>query len=258
MRAFALESVACLALALVACGGEPKKPVESAENDGEDRRTGGMSESADKPAPTSTAAASEDAPKKDECIGFEIDDLEALLNKAACEVKSGGEAKDLKGKLEIRVAPMPPHAKGGEKVDVIVMFVNKTKETLPLFFTIDPTPRFEIEVYDAKNKRVDMPAGNPPPPPKGVSVPPAAEAKTARVTLAANGTAKVHVPYVAAKMKWAPEKVRSTPPERGYPRAPSGPLGKGKYSLRVVTPLAFVVEGMDKEISAPKAPFQVE
>ena len=164
----------------------------------------------------------------------------------------------MKDKLDIRVAAMPPHAKPGEKVDVLVVFVNKTKDTLNLYFTIDPTPRFEIEAYDAKKNRVDMPRGNPPPPPKGVTVPPAADVKTARVTLAATGSAKIHIPYVASRMKWAPEKVRSTPPERGYPRAPAGGLGKGKYTLRVVTPLAFVSEGMDKEVSAPKTNLVIE
>jgi hypothetical protein len=58
-------------------------------------------------------------------------------------------------------------------------------------------------------------------------------------------------------MKWAPEKVRGTPPERGYPRTAAGPLPKGKYMVRVVTPLVNVMEGSEKEISAPKVPIEV-
>jgi hypothetical protein len=53
-------------------------------------------------------------------------------------------------------------------------------------------------------------------------------------------------------MKWAPEKLKGTPPEKGYPRSPAGPLPKGKYSVRVVTPLANVFEGVDHEVSAPR------
>ena len=55
--------------------------------------------------------------------------------------------------------------------------------------TVDPLPRFTIEAYDAKsNKRVDMPAGNPPPPPKNAKRPDPAKPSIARVTVAANGT----------------------------------------------------------------------
>ena len=59
-------------------------------------------------------------------------------------------------------------------------------------------------------------------------------------------------------MKWAPEKVRGTPPERGYPRAPAGPLAKGKYTVKVVTPLVGVSEGVDHEMSAPKVEVEID
>lgn len=254
-------AVGCaLSLGTLSACGPDKKPVKDGEGDtdGDDRRPGGNVDPTNPKAADTSAAASSDEPKKDECVGFEVDDLEALLNKASCEFKGTAKAEDLTGKLEIKLSPMPPRAKPGEKIDIMVTFVNKTKDVLPLYFTIDPTPRFEVEAFDAKNKRVDMPAGNPPPPPKGITVPPTADGKTARITLAANGTAKIHVPYLASRMKWAPEKVRSTPPERGYPRSPAGGLRKGKYTIRVVTPLAFVVEGMDKEISAPKVSLEVQ
>ena len=55
------------------------------------------------------------------------------------------------------------------------------------------------------------------------------------------------------KTRWAPEKLKGTPPEMGYPRAPAGPLLKGKYNLRVVTPLTNVFEGIDHEVSQPRA-----
>jgi hypothetical protein len=60
------------------------------------------------------------------------------------------------------------------------------------------------------------------------------------------------------KMKWAPEKFKGTPPERGFPRAPAGPLAKGKYVVKVVTPLVGVAEGVDHEVSAPKVEIEVE
>ena len=39
----------------------------------------------------------------------------------------------------------------------------------------------------------------------------------------------------AVKMKWAPDKLKGTPPEKGYPRVPAGPLPKGKYALKVAS-----------------------
>jgi hypothetical protein len=140
-----------------------------------------------------------------------------------------------------------------------VTFANKSKEPLVLHFKLDPVPRFELEVYDTKKgKRADMPAPPTPPPPKGATQPPPSEAKTARITIAPNGSARARMPWEAVKMKWAPEKFRGTPPERGYPRAPAGPLPKGKYSVKVMTPLVGVSEGVDHEMTAPKVEIEVE
>ena len=153
-----------------------------------------------------------------------------------------------------RVAP-------GGKSDLLVTFANKSKEPLVLHFRIDPVARFEVEVWDQPTKkgpkRADMPAGNPPPPPKGTSQPTASEVKTARITIAPNGSARARIPWEAVKMKWAPEKVRGTPAERGFPRTPAGPLAKGKYTVKVVTPLVGVSEGVDHEMSAPRVEIEI-
>jgi len=66
------------------------------------------------------------------------------------------------------------------------------------------------------------------------------------------------VPWEAVRTRWAPEKYAGTPPEMGFPRVSAGPLGKGKYKLRVVTPLTNIFEGTDKEISAPKIDIGVQ
>jgi hypothetical protein len=75
--------------------------------------------------------------------------------------------------------------------------------------------------------------------------------------LAANGTAKMPLVWEANKTKWAPEKLKGTPPEKGYPRASAGPLPKGKYTLRVVTPLVGFFEGIDHEVTQPKAALEI-
>jgi hypothetical protein len=234
-----------------ACGGgSAKPPPKNATETTVEARPD------DKSGPT----AEHDGAKKDACVGFDIANLEDMLVKSECELATKPDAipnPDLKGKLEVTVAASPTKVAPAGKVDLVVSFTNKTAAPLPLHFRIDPVPRFETEAYDAKKKRVDMPTTNPPPPPKGHSAPPASEAKVAKITLAPNGYARVRVSWDAVKMKWAPERVRGTAIEKGYPRTPAGPLAKGKYTVKVVTPLVGVFEGGEHEISAPHVEIEV-
>jgi hypothetical protein len=262
----------CLAAVCVGCGA--KKPAQAADAEMTEGSTSSDDASSDKPRERKREKKAEgdakegDAkegdettgPKKDECVGFEIAKLEDMLNKGACEVdnpKPDDKFLDVKDKLDIKVSAVPLKVSPGHHVDVVVTFTNKTKQNLPLLFTVDPTPRFEIEAYDAKSRRVDRPLSEPPPLPKGVAPRQPGDPKTAKVILAANGSARVALGWDAVKMAWAPDKVRGTPPEKGYPRKPAGPLPRGKYTLRVVTPLTAVVEGIDKEISAPRVPIEI-
>lgn len=243
-----------LALAATSCGGKKDASAPSSTKaSAGDEREGALDDTADGGA---------DVEKRDVCVGFEITDLEDLLVKRECEVPDvkpeSIDNTDMKGKLEVALAASPTTAAPGGKVDLVVTFANKTTASIPLHFRIDPLARFETETYDAKMKRVDMPSSAPPPPPKGHEPPPAAEVKVAKVTLAANGSARVRVPWEAMKMKWAPDKVRGTPVERGYPRAAAGPLPKGKYTVKVVTPLVGVFEGLDREVSAPSVVIEVD
>lgn len=265
-----LTALAALALAVTlaaACG--QKKPADSAKSDktetdggatekssssGDDTSAGGGADSKD-------GGAGDDAPKKDECVGFDIGNVEDILIKSACEEKQAPDAipnVDLKGKLEVVATTSTPKVPGGGKVDIVVAFTNKSKDPLTLHFRIDPLPRFSVEAYDKKGKRVDMPAGNPPPPPKDAKQASPTDPKAAKLTIAPNGTARARLTFDAVKTKWAPDKYKGTPPEKGYPRTAAGPLPKGKYQLRVITPLVGVFEGVDHEVSAPKIDLEVE
>ena len=262
----ALFTTSTLALALgmipLGCGNsKPAEDVSGTTDKGSDKA------GETKPEGDTSAASSADGgaggEKKDECIGFDIGNLEDMLLKSSCEEPSAKPDTippvDLKGKLAVTLSASPTKSAGGGKVDLLVTFANKSKEPLVLHFKLDPVPRFELEVYDTvKNKRADMPAGPTPPPPKGATQPPPSEAKSARITIAPNGSARARIPWDAVKMKWAPEKYRGTPPERGYPRAPAGPLTKGKYSIKVMTPLVGVSEGVDHEMTAPKVEIEIE
>jgi hypothetical protein len=255
----ALLTTALVALLGVTVGCGNKKPAESASGEAD----GGDGGSGEEGASGEGDGGAGNGEKKDECVGFDVGNLEDMLLKSSCEepnVKPDTiQPIDLKGKLEVTLSASPTRSAGGGKVDLLVTFANKSKDPLVLHFKIDPVPRFQTEVYDTKkNKRADMPAGSPPPPPKGATQPPASEAKSARVTIAPNGSARARIPWEAVKMKWAPEKYRGTPPERGYPRSPAGPLAKGKYLVKVMTPLVGVSEGVDHEMSAPKVEIEIE
>ncbi len=243
--------------AVLGCGS--KKPAKPAASETSSTPATPSTDGSKNPE-TPPGDASE-APKKDECTGLEIADLMDSLQKSACEVpnpKPDDKLLEVKDKLDVKVSTGTDKVAPGGHVDVLVTFTNKSKEAIPLMFTTDPLPRFEVETWDAKGtKRVELPAKGPPPLPAGVPARVPGEPKTARVTLAANGTAKMRLGWDAVKTKWAPEKLKGTPPEKGYPRVASGPLPKGKYTLRVVTPLIGVFEGLDHEVSAPRVPIEV-
>ncbi len=255
-----------LALAMPGCGGSIKqagdaKAVDEDSNEVPKDSTSTSASSApasDKPAPGSQDEGST-GPKKDECTAFEIPNLEEVLLKSSCEVdnpKPDEKPLDPK-KVEVKLATSTAKIPVGGHTDLTVIFTNKSKETIPLRFTIDPMPRFEVEVYDAKNARVDMPKGSAPMLPAGTAPRVPGEPRTARVNLAANGTARMTLPWDAVKTKWAPEKLKGTPPEKGYPRAPNGPLPKGVYTIKVITPLVGVFEGIDHEVSAPLTKIEI-
>lgn len=246
------------ALLVGACGGQSadKQEVKHASTDNPE-----VPPDSNDVTPDAGANASDTTqPKKDPCVGFELD-LGATLMQASCEVpnpKADDKPVDMKGKLEVTLASSSAQVSPGGHADLALTLTNKTSSPLLLNFTLDPTPRFPTETYDAKKKRADMPAGNAPALPKGMAPREATSHETARITIVANGTAKMTIPWDAVKTKWAPEKLKGTPPEMGYPRSPNGSLAKGTYTVRVAMPLVLVFEGTDREVSAPKTTIVVK
>jgi len=262
MRPLVCCSSFALLLALSACGGA-KKVADSPSN-AEDTGEGGA---ADTPAPADTpptagghAPGDDSAKKPMPCSGFDITDLAAALSQIACEVRKPDTSakKDLKDSLEIKVVPDSPRIAPGATATLTVIFKNKSKSDLPLDFVIDPEPHFDFEVYTLKGKRADAPAGAAPSLPAEVANAPVPDPKVARVTLSQQGTATLTLKWTAVKTKWASkERAKGALPGRGYPRDPAGPLAKGSYILRVITPLTGVFEGVDHEASQPRAQITV-
>ncbi len=271
-----IASGVALGLALASC--HSNKPAQSAESS---EGTTPSSKSANAAEPDQSGSSALDGPaggtpstprsdkasidddteKKDApCSGASITDLLASLSQASCEVAPNAPAPPeapTKDTLEVRINADSTIAPGGA-AKVTVVFRNKSKGDLPLDFTVDPDPHFAFELSTPKGVRVDKPAGNEPSLPSEAADNEAVEPHTARVTLASNGTATAVLPWQAVKYKWAsPEKAKGALAGHGYPREPAGPLPKGKYTLRVITPLVHIEEGSEHELSQPHVSIEV-
>jgi hypothetical protein len=259
--------------ALAACGAatpkadEPENADESSSEGTSSKKSEPSLLSADHPAAAAdpeVAVTVKDEPKGQKalpCGGKSVPDLAVVLAQAACEVpnaKPGETQRDLKDQLEITVATDAPKVAPGAAAKVTVTYHNKGKTDLPLDFAVDPEPRFDFEVYSLKGTRIDKPAGAQPPLPPEVQNAPAPDTSVARVTLPPNGAATLGLSWSAVKYKWASkDKAKGSLPGRGYPREPGGPLAKGKYVLRVITPLVGVFEGVDHEWSQPRTQVEI-
>jgi hypothetical protein len=237
---------------LVACGGPPKRKPLEMEHIGTfpnlDRTP--PVDTSDRPvtAPNSAVTPTPTPGREGSaCSGTDLDGIEEAVK--SCEAPMPKNA-DLatKDKIEIRVTTSTPQITPGGRVDVTVVFRNKSNGPVSIYFTGDPVPRFDVEAQDAKGRRADQPAGKQPPWPKG-SGSSSRDVKAAKFTIDKGGTAKLRIPWDAVKTKWAPEKVK-TWEGRGFPRAPSGPLAAGRYTLIVKMPLL-------NDIDVPKVPIEV-
>ena len=257
-----------LALTVPACGGS-KKPAETEgalegdapKNEGANANGASATDDAGSKSAASTSSDPEERAKAGQpnpCTAFEMD-LTDVLSRAACEVpnpKADEKAKELKGILEVKAIPSTTKIAPGGKVDITVLVTNKGKGVLPLRFLVNPLPRFEVEAYDAKGNRIDVPPGDHPTWPKN-HTDQVAEEKTAEIKLPENGSGRVLLSWEASKMKWAPEKAKGAAMGSSYPKAPGAPLPKGKYKVRVLLPLVGVFEGSDREVSGPKVDIEV-
>ncbi len=182
------------------------------------------------------------------CAASDFDNLEEVLRQCEVPMPKSSDVPSIKDKIEVTVTTSTPSTTPGGRIDVQVVLRNKTSEPVAIYFTGDPKPRFDLETLDAKGRRADLPATKWPGYPKGVK-PEAREAKAARVTIDRRGTARIRLTWDAVRTKWAPERAKVWD-GRGYPRMTAGPLGPGKYSLRVILPLLG-------DVDLPKVPVEV-
>jgi hypothetical protein len=271
-----IASFIAIVLALASCHGN--KPAQDPESAGEAESSSKSSKSNAESEPAGSSAfdntsggasaSRSGTPLRDDgeqkkdapCSGEAIGDLLASLSQASCEVAPNATAPqnapskdtlDVRATTDYAVAP-------GATAQVTVVFHNKSQTALPLDFTVDPDPRVALELYTPKGARVDLPPGSEPSLPTEAADNEAAESHIARVTLLPNGTATIVMPWLAVKYKWASkEKAKGAISGHGYPREPAGPLPKGKYVLRVITPLVHIEEGIEHELSQPHTSIEV-
>jgi hypothetical protein len=262
--------IAAAAVSTAACGGAKKdadNPSNSDETASSDEGGAPAAASGD-PLASSDSTPSGGAPvpgddatkKSTPCGGFEIPDLASVLAQSDCEVANPKttDQKDMKDILEIKVVPDSPRIAPGATATITVTFKNKGPKELPLDFVVDPEPRFDFELYTLKGVRVDKPKGDEPSLPPEVANAPAPEQKISRIKLAQQGTAKLTLKWNAVQYKWASkDKAKGALPGHGYPKEPGGPLKKGTYILRVITPLTGVFEGVDHDVSQPRVQITV-
>lgn len=183
------------------------------------------------------------------CTGGDFDNLEEMFRQCEVPMPKASEVPSLRDKLEVKTTTSAGSTTPGGRIDVIVTLKNKSSDPIAIYLTGESSPRFEVEAFDSKNRRVDLPSGRWPGYPKGTK-PESRENKAAKITLESNGTAKMKVQWDAVKTKWAPDRAK-TWEGRGHPRTPSGPIGPGKYSIRVIVPVIGDVE------SPPKMPVEI-
>ena len=262
MKGLGAVGLVVMGLATASCGGAKKDANEPSTSETSSTETPSDTSNAAAASggdDAGAAAASEDPKAKAAtvCTGFDLD-LTQVLGQSACELaKPDDKVKDLKNIVEVKLTSSAVKVAPGGHVDLVVTFTNKSKNNVALDFVLDPTARFSTEAYNKKGSRVDVPTKAPPPLPSDISERAATSQSMAQIKLVPGGSAHAQIGWDAVKMKWAPDKVRGTPPEMGYPRTPAGPLAKGKYKVHVVTPLVNVNEGVDKEVSSPAIEIEV-
>lgn len=185
--------------------------------------------------------------KESACSGGDFDALDDVLRRCEAPMPQSSDLPSgIADKLQIRVRANAPSVARSGRLELTVTLQNVSNEPLTLYFSGAPSPRFDVEAIDAKGRRVDVPKGKPPPWPKGAEAK-NAPVRAARVTLSPGASGTISLPWRAVTYRWAPELADSWE-GRGYPRAPSTPLAKGRYTLRFVVPLLGVFEKGELDI----------
>jgi hypothetical protein len=95
---------------------------------------------------------------RDECIAQTVEELSLAFAKTDCDAVPE-PSFELSPKLKLRVTPASSTVSSGGRVELRVVITNDGAEKTPIFFRLDPKPRFEIEASDSRGKRVDIPTG---------------------------------------------------------------------------------------------------
>ncbi len=226
-----------LALATTACPGNAKHTPLEMTPIGTSNLVPTETDDTAKPGEPVTKQAG--AVPKSDCIASAVDEVANFFTKSDCDADPEG-ASDMGGRLKVKVLASTPLIAPGGRVDLKITITNESSDKVPVYFKLDPKPHFEVEATDARGKRVDTPSGKAPKTAKKEE----GAARTGRITLMPGGTIKAAVTWDALKHKYVKDGV-----------VPAGPLPLGKYTLKVVTPLAGFRDV--NEFGRPTTPIEV-
>src|SRR6185436_17084588 len=130
-----------------------------------------------------------------------------LLTNKTCEVDAHADApQNVKDALEVKVTSSTPQIVPGGRVDILITYRNKSSKPLNLTFVLDPSPRFDADVYDKAGKQVGI---NAPTPPKPKKAPPPPPKTWSRITITPGGIAKMKTGWTASSFRWATELLKN-------------------------------------------------
>src|SRR5690606_17487695 len=98
------------------------------------------------------------SPGSSACVSSDFDNLEETLKRCSVSVPRASEIPSIKGKVDVKVTASTPSTTPGGRIELRITLRNKTSDALDLYFSGDPTPRFELETTDSRGRRVDLPS----------------------------------------------------------------------------------------------------
>lgn len=174
------------------------------------------------------------APPSNECPGNEIDDLDGMIDTGDCDATPPANVQ-LSSLLNVTASLASPDVPSGGRVEVRIVFENRSTEKLPVYFYRDPKVEFPMIAVNSKGVDQTYPEGGAPTDLSG---------SIARIVLAPKGTIKVRATFYAIRYKW-----KKTGKNQDLIEA--GGLRRGDYTIRVRLPLAGKVGKSQEQLELP-------
>jgi hypothetical protein len=170
-----------------------------------------------------------------QCTTGDTDDIEAILRTNTCVAEPSSAS--LTGKVDVKVNASALEVARGGRVEFSLLLHNLTSNEVVLYMNRMSALTIEVQVLDAKGKRVDVPTGR--------GLPPDAPEIVA-IHLKAGATITIPVPWDATRRQFNAQ---------GSAVVNGAPLPKGAYTLRFRP--AFAAGADKSDAFAPRVTVEV-